>query len=91
LLFAPIAVCNARKIRNFRLRGVLRRFTAGKSAPSAEFKPLWPNLPAGLRLRLGANDKFELGTPCRAIKFKSNVSTNFCQAKFERKLPARQI
>ena len=39
--------------------------------------PLGSNFPAVLRLKLGANDKFEPGTPCRVIKFKSNVSAIF--------------
>jgi len=49
----------------------------------AEFMPLGSNLPAVLSLGLGANDKFELGVPCRVIKFKSNVSANFRCAKFK--------
>ena len=57
---------------------------------SAKFELFGENLTAVLHLRLGANDKFELG-PLAALKFKSNVSANFCQAKFERKLPPRQI
>ena len=69
-----------------------RRFTAGKSALSAEFKAFRSNLPTVLRLRLGANDKFELGAPCYVIKFKFNASANSRRfAKFDRKLPPCQI
>ena len=50
---------------------------------SAKFELFGANLPAVLRLRLGANDKFELDIPCRVIKFKSNVSANFRCVKFK--------